>query len=116
MKIKRLLSLMMATVMGLTLFGCGGARAEDSGISPLNANVPAFDDDPEPESLPFFASLFNAKETPAPVAGEIAKAVYPSPSRIRRRTTTPTKAEVLTARPIFRLMRNGAKWSAPVLT
>ncbi|MBQ6206677.1 MAG: hypothetical protein IJK52_06310 [Oscillospiraceae bacterium] len=78
MKIKRLLSLMMATVMGLTLFGCGGARAEDSGISPLNANVPAFDDDPEPESLPFFASLFNAKETPAPVAGEIAKAVYPS--------------------------------------
>ena len=78
MKIKRLFSWMMAAVMGLALVGCGGAPAGDSALAPLSANVPAFDEEPEPESLPFFASLFKAKPAPAPVAGEIAKAVYPN--------------------------------------
>lgn len=78
MKIKRFVSLMMAAVMGVTLAACGGAPAEDNRLSALSANVPAFDADPEPESLPFFAGLFGGKKSAQPVAGEIAKAVYPT--------------------------------------
>ena len=86
MRIKRFFSLVMAAVMGLSLVGCGGAYAEDERPSPLSASVgqdgaPKFDPDPEPESLPFFASLFGAKkapdDAPKPIAGEIAKASYP---------------------------------------
>ena len=80
MRLKRFFSLMMAAVMGLALAGCGGAPAEDARLSALSADAPKFDADPEPESLPFFASLFKSQPTedsPAPIAGEIAKAAYP---------------------------------------
>ncbi|MBR3569610.1 MAG: hypothetical protein IKN96_02255 [Oscillibacter sp.] len=77
MRIKRFLSFLMAAAMAWTLIGCGGAAAAEDGLSALNADAPAFDAEPEPESLPAFAAMFGAKQAARASAGEIAKAVYP---------------------------------------
>ena len=82
MNIKRICSLLLAAVMGLSLTGCGGAPAEEDTPSALSANIRQGSvTEPEPESLPFFASLFGARKSAAnsvkAVSGKIAEAAYP---------------------------------------
>ena len=79
----------MAALMGLTLTNCGASAPSASGAgdgapSELSANIKRSDADKEPESLPFFASLFRTKQASTrtesaatQIPGEIAKALYP---------------------------------------
>lgn len=76
MRLKRFFSFALSVALGLTLTACGGGPAADA--VRLNADAPAFDADPEPESLPAFAALFAPKRDDVkPQSDAIAKAVYP---------------------------------------
>ena len=97
MKIKRFCSLLMAAVMGLTMMGCGAGVPEEpeNSLSGLKASVgpnalPELDPEEEPEAHWARPSVADEEEPEAhaatsyaptksgtPIAGEIAKAVYP---------------------------------------
>ena len=126
MTIKRFCSLLMAAAMGLTLIGCGGAPAEsdspaafdaeENAPAELSANIGQSDADKEPESLPFFASLFHTKKKAVPpsaktIPGEIAKAVYPTTAPF------PNEADYVSANGAFdseAYFKAYEKWTAVV--
>lgn len=99
--VKRILALLLALVMGLSLVACGGEEAVSSAPASEAVEAPASEPAPEPEAAP---------EAPAPEAS-VEESVVEEPAE-------PEKPEVVITYPLFDELKTYTIWlgTAPDLT